>query len=180
MEDNIGEMYGGNCIIVNYVLSTGQKGTLPLNKEQCKYLLDCIDKNKTMILQVGDEIRTLNPLHVAFTYIKGMKENEIQVKTHEAIEEKVVEDESIQKLGATEELKKAYYNKELFQIECKCGEEYQKEYASYTQKNSCAKCNEMVFVDRKRGREGSENGLVWIMTNRYYVEREFTNNKVTY
>jgi hypothetical protein len=178
--EQIGEMYEGNCLIVNYVLSTGQKGTLPLNKEQCKYFLDCLDENKTMVLQVGDEIRTLNPVHVAFTYIKGMKKNEIQVKNHEEIEEKVAEDESIQKIGAAEELKKAYYSKELFQIECKCGEEYQKEYAPYTQKNSCVKCNEMVFVDRKRGREGSENGLVWIMTNRYYVEREFTYNKATY
>jgi hypothetical protein len=141
--------------------------------------LDCLDENKTMVLQVGDEIRTLNPVHVAFSYIKGMKENEIQDKNHETIEEKVIE-ESIQKLGANKELKKAYYSKELFQIECKCGEEYLKEYASYTQKNSCAKCNEMVFVDRKRGRERSENGLVWIMTNRYYVEREFIYNQATY
>jgi hypothetical protein len=179
LESNIGELHEGICLIVNYVLSTGQKGTLPLNKKQCKYFLDCMDKNKTMILQVGDEVRTLNPVHVAFTYIKGLNVDELKVKTHKVIEEKLdVKEEVIQKVEASEELQKAYYSKELFQIECKCGEEYQKVYAPYTQKNSCAKCNEMVFVDRKR-REESQNGLVWIMTNRYFVEREFTYTKTT-
>jgi hypothetical protein len=178
MSVNIGEMHDGICLIVNYVLSTGQKGTLPLNKDQCKYFLDSLDNNKTMILQIGDEIRTLNPAHVAFTYIKGMKENEFKVKTHEQ-EDKRVAEESIQQINPAEELQKAYYTKELFQIECKCGEEYQKEYAPYTQKNSCTKCNEMVFVDRKRGKQPSENGPLWIMTNRYYVDRELTFVKNT-
>lgn len=176
--NNIGELHEGNCLIVNYVLSTGQKGTLPLNKEQCKYFLDCINNNKTMVLQVGDEIRTLNPLHVAFTYIKGMNENDIVVKTHEAIEVKTVE--AIQKTDTAEELSKAYNKpKEMFRIECKCGETYEKELPFYTQKNSCEKCGQMVFVDRKRGKQPSGNEFLWIMTNRYYVEREFSIYKTT-
>jgi hypothetical protein len=179
MTDTVGDLYEGNCIIVNYVLSTGQKGTLPLNKEQCKYFLDCIDKNKTMILQIGDEIRTLNPHHVAFTYLKGMKENEIVIKSHEAIEE-AKETEFIQKIDAIEELSRAYNKpKELFKIECKCGEEYYKELPFYTQKNSCEKCSQMVFVDRKKGKLESANGLVWLITNRYFVEREFSMYKTT-
>jgi hypothetical protein len=178
MMNNIGELHEGNCLIVNYVLSTGQKGTLPLNKEQCKYFLDCIDKGKTMVLQVGDEIRTLNPQHVAFTYIKGMNENDIVIKTHEAIEEKGME--AIKKVDPAEELSKAY-NKpmERFRIECKCGEAYEKDLPFYTQKNSCEKCGQMIFVDRKRGKEPFENEFAWIMTNRYFVEREFSIYKTT-
>jgi hypothetical protein len=178
MMNNIGELHEGNCLIVNYVLSTGQKGTIPLNKEQCKYFLDCIDKSKTMVLQVGDEIRTLNPQHVAFTYIKGMNENDIVIKTHEAIDDNSME--AIQRVDAAEELSKAY-NKpmERFRIECKCGEAYEKDLPFYTQKNSCEKCGQMIFVDRKRGKQTFENELVWIMTNRYFVEREFSIYKTT-
>jgi hypothetical protein len=63
-------------MIVDYVLSSGQKGTLPLNQKQSKYFLECLDKNKTMILQIGGETRTLNPLYVTFTYVKAKKEVE--------------------------------------------------------------------------------------------------------
>lgn len=168
LDENIGELHEGRCLIVNYVLSTGQKGTLPLNKEQIKYFLDCLDKNKTMVLHIGDEIRTLNPQYVAFTYLKGMDEKEIHIKP---VEEVAIE---ITKTDSSEELKKAYYSKELFQIECKCGEEYQREYSSQTQKRSCEKCNEMIFVDRKRGKQLIGGELVWIITNRYFVERDTT------
>jgi hypothetical protein len=167
LESNIGELHEGICLIVNYVLSTGQKGTLPLNKKQCKYFLDCIDKNKTMILQVGDEIRTLNPVHVAFTYVKGLNVDEIKVKT-EAVKE------TVEILDHNEELIRAYNTKDTFFIECLCGEEYQLELIHHTKKYGCRKCSKMVFLDRKRGKQLIENNLVWIMSNKYFVDREVT------
>jgi hypothetical protein len=178
--NNIGEMYEGNYLIVNYVLSTGQKGTLPLNKTQSKYFLECIDMNKTMVLQVGDEIRTLNPMHLAFTYIKGLNVSEILIEQQKKPDKENFKAENkIQIFDSSEQLAKAYTDKEKFQIECKCGAEYIKEYGPLTQKNSCSECNVMIFVDRKRGKQERENGeFVWIMTNKYYVDRTFTYPKL--
>ena len=154
-----------NLTIMTYTLNSGIKGTVPLSNKQIQEWIECYRTNQKFITAIGKEFFGLNPELVADFKVHNRFSNYAEVI-------KPVGNQPVEPENA-EQLSKAYEeNRVYFKVDCKCGTTYTTFSQYYTTKWYCSKCNEIVFLDKKKGKVLTDKGDAWYMTNKYFVARD--------
>ncbi|KJD42658.1 hypothetical protein [Paenibacillus terrae] len=151
--------------IMTYTMISGIKGSIPLTSQQIQVWMESYRIGTTFITNVGKEYFGLNPKLVA------------DFKVHNEYSEQREHVSAVQPTHANmalDSLSAAYrQHKTLIQVTCKCGASYIKESPYKRLKWSCEKCNNIVFLDQKKGMVDTQKGKAWFMTNKYYVDRNY-------
>jgi len=154
-----------NLTIMTYTLNSGIKGTVPLSNKQIQEWIECYRTDAKFITAIGKEFFGLNPELVADFKVHNRFSNYAEVI--KPVGNRQTESDN------TEQLSKAYEeNRVYFKVDCKCGTTYTTYSQYYTTKWYCSKCNEIVFLDKKKGKVATDKGDAWYMTNKYYVARD--------
>ncbi|GIO68654.1 hypothetical protein VQ056_10035 [Paenibacillus sp. JTLBN-2024] len=154
-----------NLTIMTYTLNSGIKGTVPLSNKQIQEWIECYRTDAKFITAIGKEFFGLNPELVADFKVHNRFSNYAEVI--KPVGNRPTESDN------TDQLSKAYEeNRVYFKVDCKCGTTYTTYSQYYTTKWYCSKCNEIVFLDKKKGKVATDKGDAWYMTNKYYVARD--------
>lgn len=149
--------------IMTYTLNSGIKGTVPLSNEQIRLWMECYKGGTKFVTEIGKEFFGLNPELVA------------DFKVHNKFSNYQESITPVQPQTVMTELSDAYKKEQiLIKVECKCGTSYVTESPFKRTKWYCTKCNEIVFLDSKKGKVDTSKGPAYYMTNKYFVEREVT------
>jgi hypothetical protein len=155
-----------NQHLMTYTLNSGIKGTVDLSSKQVQEWIKAYRIGSKFVTVVGKQYFGLNPELVADFKVHNEYSEQ---REHISMIQPVVERKTID----VDQLADAYsQHKTLIQVECKCGASYIEESPHKRTKWSCKECNNIVFLDRKKGMVGTEKGKAWYMTNTYYVERQ--------
>jgi hypothetical protein len=155
-------------VVLLYTLNTGHQRAASLTRTQIFEFIEHFKENKKYVATVLDETYGFNPEHISDFKVKGIYQREIILKVH-------TENEKNETENLEDDIVKAYKDKsDIFKIDCKCGTSYAVEISAKTRYGKCNNCKEEVFVDRKAERVDTHKGMAWIMTNKYFIPKEFT------
>lgn len=153
--------------IMTYTLNSGIKGTVPLSPDQIGKWLNCYKDGSKFVTEIGQEYFGLNPELVADFKVHNK---------YSSYQEAILPVQAQPNLNQQQQqLSSAYKKNEiLIKVECKCGASYLTTSPLKRTKWYCSKCNEIVFLDSKKGQVETPKGPAYYMTNKYFVEREAT------
>lgn len=147
--------------IMTYTLNSGIKGTVPLSPDQIGKWMNCYKAGSKFVTEIGQEFFGLNPELVADFKVHNK---------YSSYQEAILPVQTGTNLN--QQLTSAYKKNEiLIKVECKCGASYLTESPLRRTKWSCGECNEIIFLDHKKGQIETPRGLAYYMTNKYFVER---------
>ncbi|WP_223066565.1 hypothetical protein [Paenibacillus caui] len=150
--------------IMTYTLNSGIKGTVPLSPDQIKTWMNCYRDGSKFLTEIGQEFFGLNPELVADFKVHNK---------YSSYQEAILPVQALPNLNQQQQLSSAYKKNELLiKVECKCGASYLTNSSLKRTKWYCSKCNEIVFLDSKKGLVDTPKGPAHYMTNRYFVERD--------
>ena len=151
--------------IMTYTLNSGIKGTVPLSTDQIRKWMECYKENNKFVTEIGQEFFGLNPELVA----------DFKVHNKYSSYQEVIAPVQATAPSLNQQLSNAYRKSEiLIQVECKCGASYITQSPLKRTKWFCTKCNDIVFLDGKKGLIDTPKGAAYYMTNKYFVERDTT------
>ncbi|MWV44902.1 hypothetical protein GRF59_14870 [Paenibacillus sp. HJL G12] len=150
---------------MTYTLNSGIKGTVPLSNNQISRWIECFKINIRFVTSIGNEFFGLNPSLVADFKVHNEKSGQQNQK------------ETSKKLEHLETLSEAYKSNEIaIKVDCKCGTTYTTTSQHYVTKWYCSKCNEIVFLDKNKGKVPTDKGEALYLTNKYFIDRKILNN----
>ncbi|KAF6564084.1 hypothetical protein G9G63_12195 [Paenibacillus sp. EKM202P] len=155
-----------NQHLMTYTLNSGIKGTVDLTSKQVQEWIKAYRIGSKFVTVVGKQYFGLNPELVADFKVHNEYSEQ---REHISMIQPIMEHKAVD----LDPLVEAYSQyKTLIQVECKCGASYIEESPHKRTKWSCKECNNIVFLDRKKGMVDTNIGKAWYMTNKYYVERQ--------
>ncbi|WP_138493407.1 hypothetical protein [Paenibacillus pinistramenti] len=154
---------------MTYTLNSGIKGTVPLSPEQIKTWMECYKNNNKFVTEIGQEFFGLNPGLVADFKVHNK---------YSSYQETLMPVQAPSASNLNQQLSSAYKKSELLiKVECKCGASYLTNSPLKRTKWYCSECNEIVFLDMKKGLIETPKGQAHYMTNKYFVERDSSSAK---
>ncbi|ANS77184.1 hypothetical protein AWM70_10175 [Paenibacillus yonginensis] len=150
---------------MTYTLNSGIKGTVPLSPDQIKIWMECYKNGVKFVTEIGQEFFGLNPELVADFKVHNK---------YSSYQETIMPVSQGQHSNLNQQqLSSAYKKSELLiKVDCKCGASYVTHSPLKRTKWYCNECNEIVFLDMKKGLVDTPKGPAHYMTNKYFVERD--------
>lgn len=139
------------------------------------------------IAGVSEDLKSMERTHIADITWESMKpivkqEKELPSTSKEDTSDNLVQNEKTPPLETETVLTEnkldtpngrvSYKKETLFKVECKCGEEYTFYNFRRSTRSGCKSCNQIVVVDYSVGLIETDRGEAWLMTNKYWVDKQ--------